>query len=80
MEVRFIEFMPLEHADGIWTNDLCGPGERDPARVDEASPVESAERTSAPATRYRFADGAGTVGHRGFGQRLVLLEPATGCA
>jgi len=60
-EVRFIEFMPLD-ADGIWTNDLVVPVDEILARVDDACPVEPVERTSAPATRYRFADGVGAVG------------------
>ena len=61
VEVRFIEFMPLD-ADGIWTNDLVvGTGEI-LARVNDASPVEPVGRTSAPATRYRFVDGEGSVG------------------
>ena len=60
-EVRFIEFMPLD-ADGIWTNDLVVPVDEILARVNDASPVEPVERTSAPATRYRFADGSGSVG------------------
>ena len=61
VEVRFIEFMPLD-ADGIWTNDLVVGVDQILARVNEASPVEPVERTSAPATRYRFADGVGAVG------------------
>ena len=61
VEVRFIEFMPLD-ADGIWTNDLVVGVDEILARVNEASPVEPVERTSAPATRYRFADGVGSVG------------------
>ena len=60
-EVRFIEFMPLD-ADGIWTNDLVVPVDEILALVNDASPVEPVERTSAPATRYRFADGSGSVG------------------
>ncbi len=60
-EVRFIEFMPLD-ADGIWTNDLVVPVDEILARVNDACPVEPVERTSAPATRYRFADGSGSVG------------------
>ena len=60
-EVRFIEFMPLD-ADGIWTNDLVVGVDEILARVNEASPVEPVERTSAPASRYRFADGVGSVG------------------
>ena len=61
VEVRFIEFMPLD-ADGIWTNDLVVGVDEIVARVNAASPVAPAERTSAPATRYRFADGVGSVG------------------
>ena len=60
-EVRFIEFMPLD-ADGIWTNNLVVGVDEILARVNEASPVEPVERTSAPASRYRFADGVGSVG------------------
>ena len=60
-EVRFIEFMPLD-ADGIWSNDLVVPVHEILARVDAASPVEPVERTSAPASRYRFSDGGGSVG------------------
>ena len=61
VEVRFIEFMPLD-ADGIWTSDLVVGVDEILARVNEASQVEPVERTSAPATRYRFADGSGSVG------------------
>lgn len=59
--VRFIEFMPLD-ADEIWSNDRvmtqseildCLWGEFDLVRV---------ERTSAPATRWRHADGLGEIG------------------
>ena len=61
VEVRFIEFMPLD-ADGIWTNDVVVPVNEISARVNDACPVEPVERTSAPATRYRFVDGSGSVG------------------
>ena len=59
--VRFIEFMPLD-ADEIWTNDQvmtqteilnCLSGEFD---------LVPLERTSAPATRWRYADGGGEIG------------------
>ena len=59
--VRFIEFMPLD-ADEIWTNDQvmtqteilnCLSGEFDLVPI---------ERTSAPATRWRYADGGGEIG------------------
>ena len=61
VEVRFIEFMPLD-ADGIWTNDTVVGVEEILARVHAASPVVPVERTSAPAARHRFADGRGSVG------------------
>ncbi len=61
VEVRFIEFMPLD-ADGIWNNDLVVPVDEILAGVNRACPVAPVERTSAPATRYRFADGSGSVG------------------
>ena len=61
VEVRFIEFMPLD-ADGIWSNDLVVAVDEILALVNQASPVEPVGRTSAPATRYRFADGVGSVG------------------
>ena len=61
VEVRFIEFMPLD-ADGIWTNDLVVPVDEILALVNQAGPVEPVERTTAPATRYRFVDGTGSVG------------------
>ncbi len=61
VEVRFIEFMPLD-ADGIWNNDLVVPVDEILAGVSRACAVAPVERTSAPATRYRFADGSGSVG------------------
>ena len=61
VEVRFIEFMPLD-ADGIWTNDLVVPVDEILARVEAAAAVVPVERTSAPASRYRFADGSGSLG------------------
>jgi len=61
VEVRFIEFMPLD-ADGTWRNDSVVTVSEIEARVNEASPVEAQKRTSAPATRYRFVDGRGSVG------------------
>ena len=73
VEVRFIEFMPLD-ADGIWTNDLVVPVNEILARVNEASPVEPVERTSAPASRYPLRGRIGPCGHRLLGQRLFLLD------
>ncbi len=61
VEVRFIEFMPLD-ADGIWNNNMVVPVTEIEHKVNAASPVVATARTSAPATRYRFTDGAGSVG------------------
>ena len=61
VEVRFIEFMPLD-ADGIWTSGTVVGVEEILARVNAACPVVPVGRTSAPATRFRFADGSGSVG------------------
>ena len=61
VEVRFIEFMPLD-ADGIWNSSTVVGVEEILARVNAAGPVVPVGRTSAPATRYRFADGSGSVG------------------
>ena len=61
VEVRFIEFMPLD-ADGIWTSGTVVGVEEILARVNAACPVVPVGRTSAPATRFRFLDGSGSVG------------------
>jgi cyclic pyranopterin phosphate synthase len=64
LEIRFIEFMPLD-ADGQWVPEEVLPGEEIRARVEEAiGPVEALPVVdpSQPATDYRFADGRGTIG------------------
>ncbi len=61
VEVRFIEFMPLD-ADGTWSSDTVVGVDEILARVNAASPVVATARTSAPATRFNFVDGCGSVG------------------
>ena len=61
VEVRFIEFMPLD-ADGNWSNSTVVPVQEILAKVNEVHPVEPVVRSSAPASRYRFTDGRGSVG------------------
>lgn len=59
LELRFIEFMPLD-AEQRWQNDLVLPGEEIRARLEaEFGPLTPAERPdpSQPAVDYRFADG-----------------------
>jgi cyclic pyranopterin phosphate synthase len=64
MEMRFIEFMPLD-AEQQWQHDQVLPGEEIRRLIEEAiGPLEAAERPdpSQPATDFNFADGGGSVG------------------
>lgn len=64
MEMRFIEFMPLD-ADGGWDNEQVLSGEQIRAVLEaEFGPLTPAERDdpSQPATDYLFADGGGLIG------------------
>jgi GTP 3',8-cyclase len=64
MEIRFIEFMPLD-SQGLWARGNVLTADEIIATLSrEISPlVEIPDRDPrAPATEYRFADGAGTVG------------------
>ena len=62
VEVRFIEFMPLD-ADHQWTNEHVVPADETLAAIDAVFPLEPVEpHGSAPATTYRYKDGGGTVG------------------
>ena len=59
--VRFIEFMPLD-ADEQWGPERVVPLQRVIDEIHAEFPIEAIERTSAPATRYRYLDGEGEVG------------------
>jgi cyclic pyranopterin phosphate synthase len=62
VELRFIEFMPLD-APGEWTRDQVVPAGEVLTRLDRALGLQAPEpRGSAPAERYRYADGRGAVG------------------
>jgi cyclic pyranopterin phosphate synthase len=64
MEMRFIEFMPLD-AENHWQHDQVLTGEEIRRQLEDAiGPLEPAERPdpSQPATDFRFADGSGTIG------------------
>jgi cyclic pyranopterin phosphate synthase len=64
MEMRFIEFMPLD-AEDQWQHDQVLTGEEIRRQIEEAiGPLEPAERPdpSQPATDFRFTDGGGTIG------------------
>jgi GTP 3',8-cyclase len=62
VEVRFIEFMPLD-ASGAWrSQDVVGQDEI-VAAIDAVFPLEPvAGRGAAPADRWRYVDGRGEVG------------------
>lgn len=59
--VRFIEFMPLD-ADEIWNNSLVLTQAEILETLRSAHELVPVERTSAPATRWRYVDGEGEIG------------------
>ena len=62
VEVRFIEFMPLD-AGGHWLNDkVVGQDEILAVLSEEFDLVPVEARGAAPADTWHYADGAGTVG------------------
>lgn len=62
VEVRFIEFMPLD-AEGHWGNDKVVSQDEIVSTIAEVYPLESVPaRGAAPADRWRYLDGQGTVG------------------
>ena len=64
MEMRFIEFMPLD-AENQWQHDQVLSGEEIRRQLEQAiGPLEAAARPdpSQPATDFRFTDGGGTIG------------------
>jgi GTP 3',8-cyclase len=62
IEVRFIEFMPLD-AEGHWMNDKVVGQDEIVAAIAARYPVEQLPaRGAAPADRFRYLDGKGTIG------------------
>ena len=62
VEMRFIEFMPLD-ASGHWLNDKVVGQDEIVAALSAAFPLEPVPaRGSAPADRWRYLDGKGMVG------------------
>ena len=59
--VRFIEFMPLDADDG-WSNGQVMTQAEILASLSAEFELEPIARTSAPATRWRYADGRGEIG------------------
>ncbi|MBW3575044.1 MAG: GTP 3',8-cyclase MoaA [Actinobacteria bacterium] len=61
VEVRFIEFMPLD-ADHTWTPVQVVPGERIVATIAAVYPLRALVRGSDPAEVFEYLDGGGRVG------------------
>jgi GTP 3',8-cyclase len=62
LEVRFIEFMPLD-ADGHWGNAQVVGQDEIVEKINAVYPIEQMPaRGAAPADRFRYLDGRGTVG------------------
>jgi GTP 3',8-cyclase len=61
VELRFIEFMPLD-AEGAWQPELVVPGAEIVETIAAQWPVEAVARGSAPAQRWRYVDGGGAFG------------------
>ncbi len=62
LEVRFIEFMPLDASDAWQRNQVVGQDEI-VARLANEWPLEQVPaRGAAPADRWRYVDGSGVVG------------------
>jgi cyclic pyranopterin phosphate synthase len=62
LEVRFIEFMPLD-ADHGWEPESVLTGEEIRAAIHAVYPLEAEPRAASSTARsYRFADGAGRIG------------------
>jgi cyclic pyranopterin phosphate synthase len=61
VQIRFIEFMPLD-ADGAWTMDQVVPADETVAAIDAVFPLEPVAHGPEPAARYRYRDGGGEIG------------------
>ncbi|MEM9038773.1 MAG: GTP 3',8-cyclase MoaA [Actinomycetota bacterium] len=62
VEMRFIEFMPLD-AEGHWVNEKVVGQDEIVEKIHAVFPVEQMPaRGAAPADRFRYLDGGGTVG------------------
>ncbi|HLG92352.1 MAG TPA: GTP 3',8-cyclase MoaA [Acidimicrobiales bacterium] len=61
VQVRFIEFMPLD-AEGSWSMDKVVPAAETLEAISKVFPLEPVAHGPEPAALYRFADGAGEIG------------------
>jgi len=61
VELRFIEFMPLD-AEQNWAVGAVVSQREILERIGEVFPLESLSRGTEPAERFRYTDGGGTIG------------------
>jgi GTP 3',8-cyclase len=61
VQVRFIEFMPLD-ADGAWQAEQVVSRDEIVAAIEPVYPLEAITRDHHPAELYRYSDGAGEIG------------------
>ena len=61
VEVRFIEFMPLDGGH-TWERAAVVPGERIVATIGEVFPLRACARDHEPAALWEYVDGGGRVG------------------
>ena len=61
VQVRFIEFMPLD-ADGAWSADQVVSRDEIVTTIGAVHPIEPVSRGHDPAERYRYLDGGGEIG------------------
>ncbi|MEZ5382890.1 MAG: GTP 3',8-cyclase MoaA [Microthrixaceae bacterium] len=77
VEVRFIEFMPLD-ADGEWRRESVLSQAQIVERIDAAFPLVAEPRGSAPADRFAFVDGGGALGGTHIGVIPSVTQPFCG--
>ncbi len=61
VQIRFIEYMPLD-AEGSWTLEQVVSADEIVATIGAIFPLEPVAHGAEPATRWRYADGAGEIG------------------
>lgn len=61
IQVRFIEFMPLDGSNE-WTNETVVPGDEIISIINSVYPVEALPHGSEPAQKFSYLDGKGEVG------------------
>lgn len=61
VQIRFIEFMPLD-AEGTWSMDQVVPATETVEAIAAVYPLEPVSHGAEPAARYRYLDGRGEIG------------------